>query len=388
MISDVNLYLQDSEEGQVESENYQRSSSQYPPQNDQMTMFSEYRDGDWISGSGGYERFVVELETNDGETGFAVNESGGEHAARLVDSHYRRFVEGADPWEINKVWEQMYRAQLPTGQGFLTHNAMAGVELAMWDLLGNRTGEPVYNLLGGKVRDELDCYVTAYPEVMDHFADEGFFGVKLPVHHGPADGRPGLDAVEEMVREARAHFGEDADVMLEGYMAWNKEYTVRAAERLQAYGIKWIEDPLLPGHTTEQYRDIRQAIKPIQLAVGNLEWGHKAFHDLIENGGGDIIQPDISWAGGITEARRIAAMAKPNGLPVIPHYTTPYTCHFIAATVESPFGEYMGGYHTGVEQNIPVLEDEPLPEDGTIDLEGAPGFGVELNRDSIVPLEA
>jgi L-rhamnonate dehydratase len=385
-ITDLRLYLEDVEEGQVESENYVRSSSSYPPQRDQMSLFPEYRDGDWISGSGGYERFVVELETDAGETGFAVNESGGEHAARLVDRHYRRFVEGADPFEVNKVWEQMYRAQLPTGQGFLTHNAMAGVELAMWDLLGNVTGQPVYNLLGGPVRDEIDCYVTAYADVMEHFADEGFFGVKLPVHHGPDDGRAGLDAVEEMVREARSHFGEETEVMLEGYMAWDREFTVRVAERLREYEVKWIEDPLPPGHATEQYRDIRQAIKPTQLAVGNLEWGHDAFHDLIEGGAGDVVQPDVSWCGGILEARRIAAMAKAAGLPVVPHYTTPYTCHYIAATPEVPFGEYMGGYHEGVRPNVPVIEGEPLPEDGTIALSDDPGFGVDLVRDAVAPL--
>ncbi|WP_152040216.1 enolase C-terminal domain-like protein [Salinigranum salinum] len=386
-ISEVRLYLQDSDEGQIESSNVSRSSSKYPPQQDQMTMFPEYRDGDWMSGGGGYERFVVELETADGATGFAVNESGGEHAARLVDRHYRRFVEGADPWEINRVWEQMYRAQLPTGQGFLTHNAMAGVELAMWDLLGNITGQPVYNLLGGQVRDEIECYVTAYPEVMEHFGDEGFLGVKLPVHHGPSDGRAGIDAVEEMVRDAREVFGEEAEVMIEAYMAWDREFTVRVADRLAGYGVKWIEDPLLPGHTTDQYRDIRRSIKPIQLAVGNLEWGHKAFHDLIENDAGDVIQPDVSWTGGLTETKRIAAMAKPNGLPVIPHYTTPYTCHFIASCAESPFGEYMGGYHTGVEPNIPVIDGEPLPEDGVIHLNDDPGFGVELDRVTVVPLD-
>jgi len=386
-ISDLRLYLQDSEHGQIEAENYTRSSSKYPPQRDQMTMFPEYRDDDWISGSGGYERFVVELETGSGETGFAVNESGGEHAARLVDSHYRRFVEGADPFSINKVWEQLYRAQLPTGQGFLTHNAMAGVELAMWDLLGNITGQPVYNLLGGKVTDEIPCYVTVYPDVMENFADEGFLGVKLPVHHGPSDGRAGLAAIEEMVQEARDYFADDVEVMLEGYMAWDSEYTVRAAERLKPYDLKWIEDPLTPGHAADQYRDIREAIKPIQLAVGNLEWGHEAFHDLIRSDAGDIIQPDVSWTGGLLEMKRIAAMAKPNGLPVVPHYTTPYTCHFISSCVESPFGEYMGGYHTDIKPNNPVIDGEPLPENGTIELGDDPGFGVDLNRDAIVPLD-
>jgi len=190
-----------------------------------------------------------------------------------------------------------------------------------------------------------------------------------------------------MVQEARDYFADDVEVMLEGYMAWDSEYTVRAAERLKPYDLKWIEDPLTPGHAADQYRDIREAIKPIQLAVGNLEWGHEAFHDLIRSDAGDIIQPDVSWTGGLLEMKRIAAMAKPNGLPVVPHYTTPYTCHFISSCVESPFGEYMGGYHTDIKPNNPVIDGEPLPENGTIELGDDPGFGVDLNRDAIVPLD-
>lgn len=385
-IQDLNLYLEDTEEGQVESENYQRSSSRYPPQRDQMSMFPEWRDGDWISGSGGYERFVVELVTDTGAVGFCANESGGEHSANLIDRHYRRFIEGADPWEVNRVWEQMYRAQLPTGQGGLQHMAMAAVEIAFWDLLGRLTGEPVYNLLGGKVRDDIPCYVTVYPDVMETMADEGFFGVKLPVHHAPMDGPPGLDAIEGMVQDARDSFGEHAEIMIEGYMAWDKEYTVRVADRLQSYGIKWIEDPLMPDHTVEQYRDLRQTIKPIKLAVGNLEWGHKSFDELINRGAGDIIQPDISWAGGISEGRRVAAMARPKGLPVIPHYTTPYTCHFIISQAECPYGEWMAGWNTEIKPNVPTIEGEYLPADGTIEVPDDPGFGIELNRDTIVPL--
>jgi L-rhamnonate dehydratase len=386
-IAEVQLFLQDSSAGQIESDNYTRSSSKYPPQRDQMSKFAEYRDSDWISGSGGYERFVVKLTTNTGHIGFSVIESGGEHAARLVDTHYRQFVEGADPFAINRVWEQMYQAQLPTGQGFLTHNAMAGVELAMWDLLGKVLDQPVYNLLGGAVKTEIPCYVTAYADVMENFADEGFLGLKLPVHHGPSDGRAGLSGVEDMIREAREAFRDEAEIMLEAYMSWNKEFTIRVAERIKSYDIKWIEDPLIPGHSTKQYRDIRQVIKPIQLAVGNLEWGHKAFHDQIENGAVDVVQPDICWSGGILELKRIAAMSKPNGLPVVPHYTTPYTCHFIASCPEVPFGEYMGGYHEGVHCNIPVIENEPLPEDGVIHLSDDPGFGVKLNYDDLIKLD-
>jgi len=225
----------------------------------------------------------------------------------------------------------------------------------------------------------LPCYITVYPDVMPNFAEEGFLGVKLPTTAVPEDGREGLAKVEEMVAAARDTFGWSAEVMIDCFMDWNKEYTVKAADRLREYELKWIEDPLPAGNTTAQYQDIRSEIKPVQIAVGNVEFGHRSFHELINRGAVDIIQPDIQWIGGMTEMVRIGNIAKPLGLPVIPHRSNIYSCHYALANADSPYIEYMLGSGKEVQPVSPAIDGEVIPEDGVISVPDDPGFGVELN---------
>jgi L-rhamnonate dehydratase len=351
-----------------------------------MSIYPEYKERRTTWMGPGQDPFVIEIEASDGTVGFAANYGGGQFACDVIDTHYRRFIEGSNPFNIEQIWEQMYRAQLPYGQRGVTMMAISGVDLALWDLVGKLTGQPVYNLLGGKSKEEIPCYVTTHPDVMEHMAGEGFLGVKMGAPWGPADGyREGIRKTEEIVAEARETFREDAEVMLDAYMAWDKEFTVRAAERLREYDLKWIEDPLHPGAITE-YADIRHDVHPTQVAVGNLEFGYKAYHQFLDAGAGDIIQPEVQWAGGMTEVRRIADMAKAHGLPVIPHGATVYNYHFVISHTNAPYAEYLTvGDGTEIRPLFESLEGEPVPEDGVITLDDDPGFGVELNRDIIEP---
>ena len=140
----------------------------------------------------GQDPFVVELETDDGHTGFAANYGGGRYACDIVHTHFRRFLEGESPFNIERIWQKMFRSSLPYGQGGLTSMAMSGVDLALWDLVGKISGQPVYNLLGGKTKDALPCYVTIHVlDTLHEMKDKGFLGVKLVSHWGAADGREG-----------------------------------------------------------------------------------------------------------------------------------------------------------------------------------------------------
>lgn len=351
-----------------------------------MSIYPEHKERRTSWMGPGQDPFVIEIETNSGEVGFAANYGGGRFACDVIDTHYRRFIEGANPFNIERIWEQMYRAQLPYGQRGITLMAISGVDLALWDLLGKLTDQPVYNLLGGKTVDEIPCYVTTHPDVLESWVDRGFYGVKIPARYGPADGHAvGLRKTEEDVRRAYELFDEDTEIMIDCYMAWDREFTVRAAERLKQYNLKWIEDPLHPGAITEN-RDIRHDIKPIQLAVGNLEFGYKAFHQLLEAEAGDIIQPEVQWAGGMTEVRRIAEMTKAHGLPVIPHGASVYNYHFVISHTNAPYAEFLTvGDGSEVRTIFEAIEGEPVPENGKISLSDDPGFGVELNRDIISP---
>ena len=148
-----------------------------------MSIYEEYRDSRTSWMGPGQDPFVVELETDEGHTGFCANYGGGRYACDVIDTHYRRFLEGANPFDRERIWEQMYRSQLPYGQRGITTMAISGVDIALWDLVGKITEQPVYNLLGGKSKEEIPCYVTTYHDVMDHMVGKGFMGdqVERPV---------------------------------------------------------------------------------------------------------------------------------------------------------------------------------------------------------------
>lgn len=357
-----------------------------------MSQFEEWRriDHSAWKGPAAYAAIVVELETDEGHTGHVVNYGGGLHAAQIIDTHFRKFVEGRDPFDRALIWEYMYRSQLPTGHGGVSYMAMSAVDLALWDLLGNILGQPVYNLLGGRTKPEgIKTYATVNPKFMHHMADKGFAGIKIPAEFGPADGRKGLAELERTVAKTRDTFGPDAEVMIDCYMAWDRDYVVKAAHRLMDYDIKWIEDPLFPDHSIDQYRAIRDLIKPIQLAVGNLAWGHKSFAELINNDAADVVQPEVQWAGGMTELQRIAAMARAKGIPIIPHSSGSYAYHFVMAHAEAPFAEYyVAGDGTQVTTRQHGMVGEPAPVDGVIHLSDDPGFGLGLDRDVLRPYPA
>jgi len=332
------------------------------------------------------ETFCVRIDTDAGISGIAANRGGGATACELIDTYFRPILMGADPSETERLWRAMWDA-LPTARGGLTYMATSGVDLALWDLKGKALGVPVYHLLGGRVRERLPCYVTVEQEAMETVANEGFLGVKLPVDTTPEAGRGGLREVERMVADARDVWGDGAEIMLDCFMSWDREYTVRAAERFRSYDVKWIEDPLDADHTVDQYADIRGQVTPIGLAVGNVEFGHRSFRRLIEGDAADIVQPDVQWIGGMTELLRVGATARGAGVPLVPHRANVYSVHYALARTETPFLEYMLGRGMEVQPVRPAIADEPVPEDGTISVGDDPGFGVELRREVLAPFD-
>src|SRR5690606_38083268 len=145
-------------------------------------------------------------EAEDGTAGFAVT-TGGEPAAWIIERHLARFVEGAPADALERIWDQMYRSTLFYGRKGLVLNAISGVDLALWDLLGKLRQEPVFALLGGPVRDEQPFYATgARPDLAEGM---GFIGGKMPLRHGPAEGEEGLRANVEEMRAMRERVGDD-----------------------------------------------------------------------------------------------------------------------------------------------------------------------------------
>ncbi len=335
----------------------------------------------------GQDPYAIEIETDKGVTGSCVNYGGGAFSCAVIDQHFRRFLIGQDPFNIELIWDQMNRSTLPYGLGGITNMAMAGVDLALHDLVARSLNIPVYQLIGGQTKESIPCYATIHPDFADHWKKRGFFGVKIAAPWGVESGLEGIKKMEKLIAKLRSDLGDNMEIMIDCYLSWDVEFASRLAERIRKYDVKWFEDPLQNGWATSQNAYLRERIAPIQLATGNLEYHYKAFHEIIERRATDIIQPEMQWCGGLTPTRRIAAMAKPYDMPVIPHGASVYNYHFVLSNTNSPYAEFLStGEGTGLHPIFDTIIGEPLPKDGRVFLDPKkPGFGVELNRAKLQP---
>ncbi|AUN33477.1 L-rhamnonate dehydratase [Niveispirillum cyanobacteriorum] len=346
-----------------------------------MSRYPEYRQSRQSFGINVLGTLVVEIEASDGTIGFAVT-TGGEPACYLVEKHFSRFLIGRSPVEVEKIWDQMYFGSQYYGRKGLVVNAISGVDLALWDLLGKLRQEPVYHLLGGAVRDELTFYATgARPDLAKQM---GFIGGKMPLHHGPAEGEEGLRKNIEELATMRERVGEDFWLMFDCWMALDLNYATKLAHKAHEYGLKWIEEALSPDDYWG-YAELKKKAPPGMLVTtGEHEATRWGFRMLMEMDCCDIIQPDVGWCGGVTELTKIANMADSRGIMVIPHGSSVYSYHFVITRHNSPFAEFLMMAPKAdkvVPMFHPQLLGEPVPVNGKLKLSDKPGFGVELNRE-------
>jgi L-rhamnonate dehydratase len=346
-----------------------------------MSGYPAYRQSRQSFGINVLGTLVVEIEADDGTLGFAIT-TGGEIGAFIVEKHLARFLEGANITDIERIWDQMYRSTLFYGRRGIVLNAISGVDLALYDLLGKVRQEPVYALIGGPVRDELTFYATgARPDVAQEL---GFIGGKMPLHHGPAEGEEGLRRNVDQLRDMRDRVGADFWLMLDCWMSLDVDYAIRLAQRAAEHGLRWIEEALLPDDYWG-YQRLRAAVpSSVLVSTGEHEATRWGFRQLLEMGCADIIQPDVGWCGGITELLKISALADAHGVMVIPHGSSVYSYHFVVTRTNSPFAEFLMMHPTAEEvvpMFSPMLLDEPVPVDGRLKVPDRPGFGVRLNPD-------
>ena len=349
-----------------------------------MARYPEYRQSRQSFGINVLGTLVVELEAEDGTIGFAVT-TGGEPAAFIVEKHLSRFLIGRSPAEYEKIWDQMYFSTQYYGRKGLVVNAISGVDLAIWDLLGKLRGEPVYHMLGGAVRDELQFYATgARPDVAKEL---GFIGGKLPLHHGPAEGLEGLQKNIENLADMRSKCGDDFWLMLDCWMSLDLDYATRLAQRAwDECGLKWIEEALSPDDYWGYAALKKNAPRGLLVTTGEHEATRWGFRMLMDMDCCDIIQPDVGWCGGVTELIKIANYADSRGVMMVPHGSSVYSYHFVITRHNSPFAEFLM-MHPGPTEVVPMfspqLLGEPVPVNGKIRASelDKPGFGVELNRE-------
>lgn len=343
-----------------------------------MSVYPEYRQSRQSFGINVLGTLVVEIEASDGTVGFSVT-TAGEIGAFIVEKHLARFLEGRKITDIERIWDQMYKSTLYYGRRGVVLNAISGVDLALYDLLGRVRQVPVFELLGGPVRDELQFYATgARP---DRAKELGFIGGKMPLHHGPAEGEEGMRKNIAQLADMREKVGDDFWLMLDCWMSLDVEYATRLAHAAAEHGLKWIEEALIPDDYWGYAELRKRAPSTVLVTTGEHEATRWGFRQLLETGV-DLIQPDVGWCGGITELLKISALADAHGTMVVPHGSSVYSYHFVVTRTNSPFAEFLMMHPTAEEvvpMFSPMLVGEPVPVNGRLKVPETPGFGVELS---------
>ena len=259
-------------------------------------------------------------------------------------------------------------------------SALSAVEMALWDILGKHLNVPVYQLLGGKVRDKIQVYPTGFE--VDEYIKLGYKGIKIPMPYSFMHGEYGMKKNEELVAHAREVLGKEGFIALECYMGWNEEYTINMARRLKQYDIRWIEEPVMPD-SYDTYRRLRERLHDynIMISGGEHEFTRYGAKALIDGGCVDILQMDIGRAGGVTEMRKIIAHASAHDVMVIPHDHGAYRTanyHVTLNSIISPMAENL--VVRGLD-SARMFTNEPMVDDGYVTVSDAPGFGYDLNPD-------
>jgi len=339
-----------------------------------MSRYPEYRAHRRSFGLNVLGTVAIEVDASDGSTGLGLT-TGGVPAAWIVENHLARFVEGAPVDQIERIWDQMFRSTLFYGRRGLALNAISGVDLALYDLLGQIRQLPVHALIGGAVRDDITFYATGpRPDLAEQM---GFLGAKVPLLVDN-EGRPDVESATRW----RDQVSDDMWLMLDCWMSLELESALEVSNQLATADFRWLEEPLLPDDYWA-YAELRKRMPAtVQLSTGEHEATRWGFRMLLEMGCADIIQPDIGWCGGLTELRRIAALADQHGALVVPHGSSVYSYHFVCTQAVSPFAEFLMMHPAGAEvvpMFSPLLLNEPVPQRGRLRISDQPGFGVQLN---------
>ena len=347
-----------------------------------LTKYPEFRDNRSAGmGRDARRQVVVEVESASGHVGIGTT-NGGIAAATIVELHLADLVEGHSAVEHDALWDRMFGGTLSYGRKGIALHAISAVDLAIWDLHGKIAGVPVYALIGGPVTTEIPVYGTG-PSALP-IRNTGFWGAKLPLTWGPSEGEDGFRRNVRRAEETRAAVGPDFPLLYDCWMALTVDYAVRLAEAIEPLGFRWLEEPLQPddyaGHA-----ELRRRLPPaMTLNTGEHEYTARGFRLLCE-AGVDVLQPDPGWCGGLTELRRIAAVAAAFGKRIIPHVGGMFSYHFLAAYPDVTLAEFpmmAGAGEVIVAQHEPVLRGEALPVGGVVTLGEQPGFGLTLADDA------
>jgi L-rhamnonate dehydratase len=299
----------------------------------------------------------------------------------------KEVVIGADPFDYEQIWNDMWAKTYYYGRSGPVIHVMSGIDMALWDIMGKASGMPVHKLLGGSYSDKVRPYASALmpdthdevKKIVEKYASQGYTAIKLG--WGPLGYNVNYDI--ELVKTARKAAGDKMEIMIDIGKRYRLKDAMYAARSMEQQNIYWLEEPL-PAEDLEGYRRLSE-YSPVRIATGEEESGRLSFSRLIKETHIDVVQPDISRCGGLTEAKKIATIAADANILCIPHafktgILVAASIHLIASIPHAPFLEF-SVTESAIRKEL--LLKPFVQKDGFIDVPTAPGLGIDLNPEVI-----
>ena len=345
-------------------------------------------------GGHGTAGYLVMVRTDEGITG--IGEVAADcHPGTVAHAIGTMNLKGRDPLRIEEFWQTLYQRVFWRG-GPIWTSAVSGVEQALWDVKGKLLGVPVYQLVGGMLRDRVKLYTHTLfgAQSPDEFAESareavalGFRAVKcdpLGLAEQQMDGAQ-MRLAAERIRATRAAVGEDVDILIEGHGRLSPNAAIRMARMLEEFNPFFFEEPVPPENVDEMAK-VAAAIN-MPVATGERLYTRWGFRELLEKQAADYIQPDLCHCGGFNEGRKIAALAENYHVRVMPHnpngpISTLVGVHLGACTANFEMLEYP----RQPDGQPPVFRNAPTAVDGYMEVPTGPGWGVEIDEDVIARL--
>ncbi len=283
---------------------------------------------------------LVEIKTAEGLTGYGMG-GGGAAACFVIEQHLRDLLLGANALNVELLWDQMFSSSSFYGRKGIAIQAISGIDLALWDLAGKAAGVPAHKLIGPTVQPRVQAYFTSpKPEIG---IELGFTAFKLPMEISP-DERDARKRIVERLVAVRRTVGKDAQLMIDVLCRWNVPFTLEMAQRIADADVRlaFIEEPILPDDIPG-YEKLCREVKGTRIASGEHEYTHYGFNELIRHKAAHILQPDLTWSGGLTTGKRVVELATRAGLSVMPHRGgSAFGMQLIVTSKQCPLAESFG----------------------------------------------
>ena len=344
---------------------------------------------------GTQDDLIIIVETDEGIIGYGEVDTAPFVGKAIVDAYMshgtcyglREVVVGADPFDYEQIWNDMWAKTYYYGRSGPVVHVMSGIDMAIWDIMGKATGKPVHKLLGGSYVDKVRPYASALmPDTRDEvkrmvekYSSLGYTAIKFG--WGPLGYDFNLDL--QLIEMARKTAGDHMEIMIDIGKRYKLKQAMFVAKAIEKLNIYWLEEPL-PAEDYTGYRRLTESTTT-RIATGEEESSRIAFSRLINESRVDVIQPDISRCGGLTEAKKIATMVADNNITLVPHafktgILVAATIQLIAALPGIPFLEF-SVTESAIRKEL--LAKPFVQKDGVIEVPAAPGLGIELNHDVI-----